>query len=80
MVSVMTTIARRPIARRHVRTMQRGAHLLAGAALLALVYVGPNLGPGFHAVIQWVITPVLIASGIALWKWPRIRAAFRGKR
>jgi hypothetical protein len=74
----MPTSPQRP-SRRRVRDLQRAAHLLAGAALLALVYAGPVLGPGFTAAVQWVVLPVAVASGVALWKWPRIRSALRGR-
>jgi hypothetical protein len=67
------------VSRRRVRDVQRATHLLAGAALLALVYAGPALGPAFTAAVQWVVLPVAVASGIALWRWPRIRAALRGR-
>jgi hypothetical protein len=63
------------IPRRRVRDLQRGAHLVGGAILLAFVYVLP--APALLAVLQWFVVPVLLASGLALWKWPRIRAALR---
>ena len=64
---------------KQVRTLQRAAHLAAGLVVLVAVYAGPLLGPVFAAVVQWVVFPVLILSGIALWKWPRIRRALRGR-
>jgi hypothetical protein len=75
------TTTERPAAnRRRSRDLQRAAHLLAGIALLAFAYAGPALGPAFTAAVQWVVLPVAVASGIALWKWPRIRAALRRRR
>lgn len=65
--------------RRQVRNLQRTTHLVAGAALLAYVYLGPLLGDGLTATVQWVVLPVLIGTGIALWKWPRIRRRMRGR-
>jgi hypothetical protein len=65
--------------RRRARDVQRAAHLLAGVALVALVYAGPALGPAFTDAVQWVVLPLAVASGIALWKWPRIRSALRGR-
>jgi hypothetical protein len=67
------------VSRRRVRDVQRAVHLIAGAALLALVYAGPALGPAFVATVQWVVLPVAVVSGIALWKGPRIRAALLGR-
>jgi hypothetical protein len=43
------------------------------------VYAGPLLGPVCAAVVQWVVFPVLVATGIAMWKWPRIRRMLRGR-
>lgn len=61
------------------RDGQRAAHLVAGGAVLAYVYAGPLLGSGFVAAVQWVVVPVLVASGVALWKWPRIRKTLRAR-
>lgn len=69
---------RRPT-RRQVRDLQRATHLLAAGALLAYVYAAPLLGPGFVATVQWLVVPVVVVSGVALWKWPRLRAVLRGQ-
>jgi hypothetical protein len=76
----MTVTASPRIPRRRVRDLQRFAHLLAGVAMIAFVYVGPILSDGFLSFLQWVVVPVIVASGVALWKWPKIRAAFRRRR
>lgn len=70
---------RRPT-RRNVRGQQRAAHLLAATVLLAYVYAAPLLGAGFAAAVQWLVVPVVVISGLALWKWPRLRAKLRGRR
>lgn len=59
------------------RDRQRAAHLVAAVVLLVHVYLGPALGAGFVAAVQWVVVPVALASGIALWKWPRLRRMLR---
>lgn len=64
---------------KQVRTQQRAAHLVTGAIVLVAVYAGPLLGAAFAAVVQWVIFPVLVLSGLAMWQWPRIRRALRGR-
>jgi hypothetical protein len=64
---------------KQVRTRQRAAHLAAGAVVLVAVYAGPLLGPVFAAVVQWVVFPALVLTGIAMWKWPRIRRVLRGR-
>jgi hypothetical protein len=75
-----TEASRRPLSHRQVRYLQRVTHLLAAAVLLAYVYAAPQLGAGFVAVVRWLIVPVVVASGMALWKWPRLRAMLRGRR
>jgi hypothetical protein len=69
----------RPPTGKQVRTQQRAAHFVAGAVVLVAVYAGPLLGPVFTAAVQWVIFPVLVGTGIAMWKWPRIRRMLRGR-
>ena len=47
-------------------------------SLLAYVYLGPVLGAGFTAAVEWVVIPVVVvASGLALWQRPRLRAGLR---
>jgi hypothetical protein len=62
---------------KHLRTRQRAAHLVTGVIVLVAVYAGPLLGPVVTAVVQWVVFPVLILTGIAMWKGPRIRRMLR---
>jgi hypothetical protein len=62
---------------KQVRTQQRAAHLAAGAVMLVAIYAGPLLGPVFAAVVQWVVFPALVLTGIAMWKWSRIRRVLR---
>ena len=40
------------LSRRRARHWQRLAHLIAGLALLAYVYLGPVPGAGFSAVVH----------------------------
>jgi di/tricarboxylate transporter len=64
---------------KQVRSRQRAAHLVAGLIVLTAVYAGPLLGPVFAAVVQWVVFPVLVFTGVAMWKWPWIRRMLRGR-
>ncbi|HET6292363.1 MAG TPA: hypothetical protein VFG33_03280 [Kribbella sp.] len=74
-------MARVSVSRRQVRDLQRMAHLVAGVLLLAFVYLAPAVD-GIVWLVRWVVVPVGVLSGIALWKWPRIRSwlARRGAR
>jgi hypothetical protein len=44
------------------------------------VYAGPLLGPAFASVVQWAVFPMLVLTGVAMWKWPRIRRMMRRPR
>ncbi len=70
----------RRLSRRQVRDLQRAAHLVAALVLLAYVYAAPLLGAGFTAAVRWLVVPVLVVSGLALWQWHRLRAALRKRR
>lgn len=72
-----TTTTSLPLTRRRLRALQRAVHLGAGVALLAEVYFSSLLGPGITVVVQWVVFPALVVSGLAVWKGPRIRRAVR---
>jgi ABC-type uncharacterized transport system involved in gliding motility auxiliary subunit len=64
---------------KRVRARQRAAHLVTGFIVLVAVYAGPLLGGAFTAVVQWVVLPVLVLTGVALWQWPRVRRVLRGR-
>lgn len=73
------TLRSRPTGKQ-LRDRQRAAHLVAGAVVLVAVYAGPLLGPAFASVVQWAVFPVLVLTGVAMWKWPRIRRMMRRPR
>jgi hypothetical protein len=58
---------------RRVRTVQRAVHLVSGVLLLAFVYLTPASGSVLTDVMRWVVFPVLAATGVAMWQWPRLR-------
>jgi hypothetical protein len=60
------------------RKLQRRLHLLAGATLLAYVYV-----PAAHELddlVRFVVLPILGLTGIAMWQTARLRRAIRTAR
>jgi hypothetical protein len=73
-----TTTSRRPT-KRQQRSMQRVVHLIAGAVLLAQLYAAPSLGPWLTTTAQWLVGPLVVGSGIAMWKGHRIRRFLRGR-
>jgi hypothetical protein len=61
------------------RRLERMVHLAAGAVLAAYVYL--PLGDAVADVIRWVVLPMLVLSGLAMWQMARIRRALsRGAR
>ena len=77
----MTTItARRTGGGKKIRDRQRLAHLVAGVALVAYVYTPGGPGPALEATVRWVIIPVLAASGVLMWQWPKLRRWARKQR
>jgi len=60
-----------------VRQGQRAVHLATGALVIAAVYGGALLPGWLIGIVQFVALPVLVASGVVLWKWPRIRRQLR---
>ena len=63
---------------RRVRFLQRLVHLVTGVALVAYVYATPPPGSNLTFGIRWLV-PFVIASGLALWQWPRVRRYLRGR-
>jgi len=52
-------------------------HLASAALLLAFIYLTPDTDSTLMELIRWVGVPVLAASGIAMWQWPRVRGLRR---
>jgi hypothetical protein len=53
------------------RKLQRSVHLLAGALLLGYVYIpAPSRMQEF---VRFLVFPLLVATGVAMWQAPRIR-------
>jgi hypothetical protein len=55
------------------RKLQRITHLAAAAVLLAYVYT-PAEGE-LELVVRFVVFPLLLVSGVAMWQGARIRRA-----
>jgi hypothetical protein len=72
-----TVPVRRAGAGKRVRTRQRWLHLAAGLVVAVYLYFAPELGTG---VVRWLVLPVLVGSGIAMWQWPRLRRLARRPR
>ncbi|TWH73673.1 hypothetical protein [Modestobacter roseus] len=53
---------------------------MSGALVVAAVYGGDLLPGWLMGVVRFVALPVLVVSGVVLWKWPRIRRLVRAVR
>lgn len=61
------------VSNKHARDLQRAVHLVAGLLIVAYLYTPIRDLPIVLVVVQVVVVPVLAASGLALWQWPRLR-------
>ncbi|WP_431901785.1 hypothetical protein [Nonomuraea sp. bgisy101] len=64
---------------KQIRTIQRAVHLATGLAIVAYIYLAPPADSPAHTAIRWFVVPVLVASGVAMWQWPRVRRLIRAK-
>jgi hypothetical protein len=65
---------------KRTRTAQRGRHLFTGLVLIVYMYAVPVTDSPLAAVIRWLVLPLLVATGLAMWQWPRLRRLVRGPR
>jgi hypothetical protein len=65
---------------KRTRTAQRGVHLLTGSVLVVYVYAVPTTDSLLAGTIRWLVLPALVATGLAMWQWPRLRRLVRGQR
>jgi protein-S-isoprenylcysteine O-methyltransferase Ste14 len=65
---------------KRTRTAQRGVHLFTGLVLVVYVYAVPATDWLLADVIRWLVLPLLVATGLAMWQWPRLRRLVRGPR
>jgi hypothetical protein len=55
--------------------MQRGVHLIAALVLIGYLYA--PIGAQLQDVVRFVVLPVLVVTGIAMWQAARIRRVLR---
>ena len=61
------------------RDRQRLAHLVTGLTLVAYVYAPGGPDPVLQAAVRWVLLPGVVASGVLMWQWPRVRRWVRSR-
>lgn len=65
---------------KRTRTLQRRLHLLTGLVIAAYIYGAPAPDSAVAAGVRWLVLPALVASGVAMWQWPRLRRLARQRR
>jgi hypothetical protein len=49
------------------------ANGVTGLALVAFVSAPGGPGAVLETAVRWVILPLLAASGVLMWQWPKVR-------
>jgi hypothetical protein len=62
------------------RDIQRIAHLVGAAALMLYLYTPLGNMPIFTALMQFLVVPLLIVTGMLMWQLPRLRKLLQGNR
>ncbi len=63
-----------------MRAGQRVLHLAASVVLGAYIYSPWGADPTFSVVVRFLLLPLLAATGLAMWQYPRVARAMRGRR
>lgn len=62
---------------KRLRDLQRAVHLVGGLLLAAYVYTPLRDLPSFGLLVQLAVVPAVVATGLAMWQLPRLRASLR---
>ncbi len=69
-----------PGSNKRQRDIQRIVHLVGGAALLLYLYTPLGSAPSFTALLQFLIVPLVVITGMLMWQMPRLRKLLQGQR
>lgn len=64
------------VSNKRLRDTQRVVHLVGGLMLGVYIYIPLIGGPGTHivqALMQLVVFPAVVATGVLMWQLPRLR-------
>ncbi len=67
------------ISEKQLRNILLIIHLLAAAVLGNFLYSPWGSDPTFRMIMQIVIFPIFVLTGLWLWQMPRIRRFLKGK-
>ncbi len=65
---------------KRLRDIQRITHLVGAGALVLYLYTPLGSAPLFTALMQFLVVPMLVATGMLMWQLPRLRKLLQGKR
>ncbi len=68
-----------PGSNKRQRDIQRIIHLVGGAALMLYLYTPLGSTPSFTALMQFLVVPLLVVTGMLMWQLPRLRKRLQGK-
>ncbi|MGH2531003.1 MAG: hypothetical protein ACRDJW_01740 [Thermomicrobiales bacterium] len=60
--------------------MERIVHLVGALVLVVYIYAPWGNSPNLTSLVQFVVVPVLVGSGMAMWQLPRIRMQLKQRR
>lgn len=62
------------------RNVVRLIHLIIGGAMVAFIYSPLRLNSSFAMIMQFLVIPIAVASGIVMWQQPLVlKLLKRGK-
>lgn len=64
------------ISNKQIRDAQRAVHLVTALVLVLYVYIPLGTVPLVTTAVQFAVLPVLVATGLLMWQWTRLRKLF----
>ena len=63
-----------------IRTIQRWVPMVFGLIVLCYIYSPFSQSTGFQIFVKWLVMPVLVISGLWLWKPQVVNSVFKISR
>lgn len=63
----------RTVSNKQIRDIQRVAHLATALVVVCCIYLPSGSVPLLTTIVQFVVLPLLAASGMLMWQWTRLR-------
>jgi hypothetical protein len=69
-----------PGSNKRQRDIQRAVHLVGGVALMLYLYTPLGNASTFTALMQFLVVPLVVVTGMLMWQLPRLRKMLQGKQ